>query len=145
MAVQVGVTEVNSELQHQLFGGEISDYLMRRPQTEAGVFDNNPYSDKKLGDIYNAQVKDKGSIDTSGIYRSSNVPLQSLIERQPDKFQQMLNDTLSQVAKDIGLIPNSSQSTVPSVLPKQQTQSDIQLAQDNIAQAIQELKDLNAI
>jgi hypothetical protein len=138
---------VNAETQHQLYGGEIVDYITPNLPSKNNKTSNfvDPNSDSTLENIYNVSVKDKGSIDTSGIYRSSNVPLQSLIEREPDKFQQMLTDTLNQVAKDIGLIPNSSSSTLPSVTPKEQTANDIQQAQDNIAQALQELKDLNAI
>jgi hypothetical protein len=138
---------VNAEIQHQLYGGEIVDYITPNLPPKNNKTSNfvDPNSDSTLENIYSTSVKDKGSIDTSGIYRSSNVPLQSLIEREPDKFQQMLTDTLNQVAKDIGLIPNSSSSTLPSVTPKEQTVNDIQQAQDNIAQALQELKDLNAI
>lgn len=138
---------MNAEIQHQLYGGEIVDYITPNLPPKNNKTSNfvDPNSDSTLENIYTASVKNKGSIDTSGIYRSSNVPLQSLIEREPDKFQQMLTDTLNQVAKDIGLIPNSSSSTLPSVTPKEQTVNDIQQAQDNIAQALQELKDLNAI
>ena len=138
---------MNAEIQHQLYGGEIVDYITPNLPPKNNKTSNfvDPNSDSTLENIYSTSVKDKGSIDTSGIYRSSNVPLQSLIEREPDKFQQMLTDTLNQVAKDIGLIPNSSSSTLPSVTPKEQTVNDIQQAQDNIAQALQELKDLNAI
>lgn len=134
----------NPEHLQQIYGGEINDYY-----TQQKPIDYNATSldqgDQVLGDIYQAQVKAKGSIDTTGIYRSTHVPLQALIERQPDKFERMLSDTLSQIAKVVDITNKDNMVTIPSVTPKEQTQNDIAQAQDNVARAMQELVQLGAI
>ena len=71
-----------------------------------------------------------------------------MIERQPDPFQSMLNNTLTKIAKEIGLEgdPGINQSSIPEIItPKNQTQGDIHHAQDAVAAALAELKNLGAL
>lgn len=134
----------NPEHLQQIYGGDVGDYDFHQKPIDYNATSLSP-NDQVLGDIYNSQIKPKGSIDTSGIYRSTNVPLQSLIERQPDKFEQMLSDTLTQIAKIVDITTNTGSTAVPSVTPKEQTQADLAQAQDNVAQAMKELAALGAI
>lgn len=134
----------NPEHLQQLYGGDVGDYAFHQKPIDYNATFMSP-NDQVLGDIYSSQIKPKGSIDTSGIYRSANVPLQSLIERQPDKFEQMLSDTLTQIAKIVDITNNTGSTAIPSLTPKEQTQADLAQAQDNVAQAMKELAALGAI
>jgi hypothetical protein len=137
---------MNAEHLHQIYGGDIADYINLPKEGIKAVQNTDQLiaSDNALESIYDSQVKQKGAIDTSNIY--VNRPnMQSLIERQPDKFEQMLSDTLNRVAREIGAVEEIPVREVPSVQPKEQTQDDIRHAQDEIARAMAELKDLGAL
>jgi len=137
---------MNAEHLHQIYGGDIADYINLPKEGIKAVRNINQLiaSDNALESIYDSQVKQKGAIDTSNIY--VNRPnMQSLIERQPDKFEQMLADTLNRVAREIGAVDEVPVREVPSVQPREQTQDDIRHAQNEIVRAMAELKDLGAL
>jgi hypothetical protein len=137
---------MNAEHAHQLYGGDIGDYLNTPKQGLKAIHNTDQLNanDSALESIYSSQVKQKGAIDTSNIY--VNRPnMQSLIERQPDKFEQMLADTLNRVAREIGAVDETPVRDIPSVQPKEQSQDDIHRAQDEVARALAELKDLGAL
>jgi hypothetical protein len=137
---------MNAEHLHQIYGGDIADYI-NLPKEGLKVVQSTDIAaanDNALQNLYDSQVKNKGAIDTSNIY--INRPnVQSLIERQPDKCDQMLRDTLDRVAREIGITDDEVVRSVPSVQPKEQTQDDIHRAQDEIARAMAELKELGAL
>ena len=63
-------------------------------------------------------------------------------------MQQMLNQTLSQIAQEHNLEgdPGINKLKTPElVLPKDQTTNDIKQAQDNIMAALEELKAMGAV
>jgi len=137
---------MNAEHMHQLYGGDIGDYLNTPKQGIKAIHSADQFSanDNALESIYNSQVKQKGAIDTTNIY--VNRPnVQSLIERQPDKFERMLADTLNRVAREIGAVDDVPVRTVPNVQPKEQSQDDIHRAQDEVSRALEELKNLGAL
>ena len=137
---------MNAEHMHQHYGGDIGDYLNMPKQGLKAINNTDQFSvnDGALESIYDSQVKQKGAIDTSNIY--VNRPnMQSLIERQPDKFEQMLSDTLDRVAREIGAVDDVPVREVPSVQPKEQSPDDIHRAQDEVARALAELKSLGAL
>lgn len=138
---------MNSELQHSLYGGEISDYLT--PQLPA---QNHKQQHNNLGpdleSIYNQHVANKGSIDTTGLV-SANINLNGLIERQEaDPLMDMFRQTLSKVAQEINIEgePVLTTNNVSTLLqPKNQSQDDIHQAQDAVQAALAELKELGAL
>jgi len=137
---------MNAEHMHQLYGGEVGDYLIpAKILNKENVTSFDPAGD--LTNIYNSQVQTKGSINTNGLV-SPNINLSSLIDqRPPDPMQQMLNQTLTRIAQEVGLEGEPGvnvQKTPELVLPKEQKPSDIQQAQDNIMAALAELKAMGA-
>ena len=138
---------MNAEHLQQLYGGEISDHFLRTNNIDLSKVSHGHDCGKDLSQIYNAEVKSKGSINTNGLV-DPNVSLNGMIERTPDPFQSMLNSTLTKIAKEIGLEgePGMSQALIPDLLkPKNQTQDDIHRAQDAVATALAELKNLGAL
>lgn len=133
---------MNAEHRQQIFGGEIQDYYSPPVHPSKTNSDFSPIGDTsaELETIYNHQVKSRGPVDTTGIYNNNGIQISGLIERTPDKFQQMLNDTLTQIAREIGLADNEPERTTFSVAPREHTADDIQQAMDNVAKAIEELK-----
>jgi len=138
---------MNAEHLQQIYGGEISDYI----KPKFVVQNENVSSFDPTGDItniYASQVQNKGAIDTKGLL-GPNINLSALIDqRPPDPMQQMLNQTLSQIAQEHNLEgdPGINKLKTPElVLPKDQTTSDIKQAQDNIMAALEELKAMGAV
>ena len=139
---------MNAEYHQQLYGGEISDHFVRTNITNHNSENFNLNSNMDLGQVYSSQVKSKGSIDTSGLI-GPNLNLNSMmVERPPDPFQTMLNNTFAKIAAEHGLGDESNTRTavLPDIInPKNQTQDDIHHAQDAVAAALAELKDLGAL
>jgi len=138
---------MHSEHLQQIYGGEISDYL----KPKFVIQNENTSSFDPTGDItniYTSQVQNKGAIDTRGLL-GPNINLSSLIDqRPPDPMQQMLNNTLSQIARDHGLEgePSIDKIKIPElVLPKDQTSDDIKQAQDSVMAALEELRAMGAV
>jgi len=138
---------MHSEHLQQIYGGEISDYL----KPKFVIQNENTSSFDPTGDItniYTSQVQNKGAIDTRGLL-GPNINLSSLIDqRPPDPMQQMLNNTLSQIARDHGLEgePSIDKIKIPElVLPKDQTSDDIEQAQDSVMAALEELRAMGAV
>jgi hypothetical protein len=136
---------MNAEQKQQLYGGEVSDYLTPvKILNKENVSSFDPTGD--LTSIYKSQVQTKGAIDTKGLV-SPNINLSSLIDqRLPDPMQNMLNQTLTRIAQEVGLEGETAVNTqTPElVLPKEQKLSDIQQAQNNIMAAMAELKAMGA-
>lgn len=137
---------MNAEHMHQLYGGDIGDYLLpiNLPNKE-NISSLGPAGD--ITNIYTSQVQNKGAIDIRGLL-APNINLSSLIDqRPPDLMQQKLNQTLTRIAQDIGLEgePGVNRlNTLNLIIPKDQTAIDIQQAKDAIAAAIAELKFMGA-
>lgn len=137
---------MNSETKHQLYGGEISDYLIKN--NIPTVIDNgiDGHAAKDLEQIYNTQVKGKPHIDTTGIFNNSGLPP---LARDPhfDKIGSDLTNTLNAISQQLGLNADISttQSKHKAITVQNQTDQDIAAANTNVLQALQELKDLNAI
>lgn len=132
------------EQKHQLYGGEISDYTVSRVLTER-AYEKPEITTKKLGDIYDTQIKGKQSIDTTGIY--TNQSPASTFERDPQsvKMEQQLQQTLRTIAQQLNL-NNSTEKDIKDTLSiKQQSTGDIDQANQNVLQALKELKDMHAI
>jgi len=138
---------MNAEHMQQIYGGEIGDYLIPvKILNKENTSSLNPAGD--ITNIYTSQVQNKGSIDTSNLL-VPNINLSSLIDqRPPDPMQQMLNQTLTKIAQEVGLEGELSvnfKKTPELVLPKDQTPDDIKQAQDSIAAALAELKAMGAV
>jgi hypothetical protein len=137
---------MNSETKHQLYGGEISDYLIKN--NTPIIIDNgiDGQTAKDLEQIYNTQVKGKPSIDTTGIYNNSGLPP---IARDPhfDKIGRDLTNTLNVISQQLGLNAEPSNINIKhkATSIQNQTDQDIAAANTSVLQALKELKDLNAI
>jgi uncharacterized protein (DUF2267 family) len=139
----MGFRSVNAEYAHQLFGGEISDHfkIQGKLTPEAGnSFLNN---DQKLGDLYNSQVKPVGQVAVT--HSPTNVSMDALIERQPDPLVQQLQDTLSRVAREHGLQSDTQTNINFTPSLRDQSDADLQQANDAVARALEELKSLGEI
>ena len=139
---------MNAEYTQQIYGGEIGDYLTKTNAIDFSKVSHGPDIGTDIANIYNNQVASKGRIETTNLL-ASNINLTSLIDqRPPDPMQQMLNNTITKIAKEVGLEgdPSPIQSDINVLLkPRDQSSSDIQQAQNNIAAALAELKSLGAI
>ena len=139
---------MNPELMHQLYGGEISDYSRHTKNNTPIIIDNGIDGGvaRDIENIYNTQVKGKPSIDTTGIYNNTGMPP---IERDPhfDKLNIELTKTLNAIAQQLNLSPDNSTSSYKqkSITIRQQTDTDIADANNNVLKALEELKNLQAI
>lgn len=129
---------------HQLYGGEITDYVESKQSLHK--YEDPQQVDSNIANVYDKLVKGKPSIDTSGIVSLNfgNIPKQ----RDPhfDALDNMLKETLNAVARQIGLDSDSQHTVSPQTISlKDQTSSDIENANNNVIQALKELQDLNAI
>jgi uncharacterized protein (DUF2267 family) len=134
---------VNAEYAHQLYGGEVSDHFMiqgKLAPDSTNTFFNN---DQKLGDIYSDRVKQVGRVAVPN--SPINFNLSDTIERQPDPLIAQLQDTLTKVAQEYGLTPDSTVNTNFKPALKDQSTTDIQQANDAVMKALEELKSLGAI
>jgi hypothetical protein len=139
---------MNAELKHQLYGGEISDYMGKTKPNKPLIYEDGVDSrtTTELEAIYTSQIKGKPSIDTTGIYNNTGLPP---VERDPhyDKIGAELTKTLNAIAQQLNLSNSQKQSNIQnkSVVLKAQTDSDIAAANDNVKQALKELQELKAI
>jgi len=134
---------VNAEYTHQLFGGEISDHFKIQGKLAPEFVDNFFNNDQKLGDIYNTQVKPVGQVSVTN--SPTNMNVSSLIEREPDPLGIQLQNTLSKLAAEHGLIPDSSTNVDFKPTLKDQSTEDIQQANYAVLKALEELKTLGGI
>jgi hypothetical protein len=138
---------MNAEHMHQLYGGDMYDYLTpTKNLNKENVSSFDPTGE--ITNIYTSQIQNKGAIDTKGLI-SSNINLTSLIDQQPpDPLQQMLNQTLSRIAQEHNLegAPGVNKHNIPDlIVPRDQTADDINLAQNNILAALEELKSMGVV
>jgi len=136
---------MNSEIKHQLYGGDISDYMS--PMYEQRSFEDPQHTDKNLANIYDTQIKGQPSIDTTGLTAAGTAGISIPRQRDPhfDVLDAQLRNTLNAIAQQIGLTSDNAPSNNVSVNIKNQTQTDIEAANNNVLQALRELKDLKAI
>ena len=134
---------MNAESFHQYYGGEISDYLVKKQNFIPGDNTLQP-SERALCDIYNTQVKHVGQVAITN--SPTNINLDALIEHQPDPLTIQLQDTLSRVAQEHGLIANKAVTDTnfkPTL--KDQSTDDIHQANDAVIKALEELRALGEI
>jgi hypothetical protein len=134
---------MNPEIRHQLYGGEISDYLA--PKIEQRKYELPEETTTNIGDIYETQIKGKQSINTANIYNTNAVLPQYIKDERDNVLQKMLSDTLALINQQINITDNNTLNTKTSPQIKDQTESDIQAANNNVLNALKELSDLNAI
>jgi len=135
---------MNPETSHQLYGGELSDYLLPRKIAER-AYEDPETSTKNIGDIYDSQIKGKPAIDTTNIYSNKSAP--TSFERDPTsvKIEQRLQSTLQKIAHELN-INNEPQKNMNDTLGlKQQSTNDVEQANQNVLNALKELKDMKAI
>jgi hypothetical protein len=134
---------MNPEIRHQLYGGEISDHLA--PKLEQRDYESPEETTTHIGDIYETQIKGKQSINTTNIYNTNVILPQYVKDERDNILQKMLSDTLAQINQQINISDNNTSNTrlLPQI--KDQTESDIQAANNNVLNALKELSNLNAI
>lgn len=131
------------EQKHQLYGGEVSDYMSQVFLQRK--YEDPQHTDSNIANIYDTQVKGKPSINTTGLI-SANFNIPRTRDPHFDALDIQLRDTLNTISKQIGLQGNDSVATVPdSISIKNQTQADIDAANSNVLNALKELQDLKAI
>ncbi len=135
---------MSPEHRHQIYGGDISDYIVPQKQKETQL----PFlqTQDDLSNIYDRQIKGKPSIDTTGLVSSGNIL--PPFERDPhfQHIENNLKDTLNIIAQQIGLSDNDGVKTLRSgsVDLKDQTTDDLTAANNNVLKALEELKNLGA-
>lgn len=134
---------MNAEYAHQLFGGEISDHFKIQNKLVSDLPHTAFNNDHKLSDIYNSQVKPVGNVAITN--SPTNMSINALIEHQPDPLVIQLQNTLTRVAQEYGLAPDNSTNTNFKPSLKDQSDSDIQQANDAVMKALEELKSLGEI
>lgn len=133
---------MNAEHMHQLYGGEISDYSS--PKLLQRQFEDPQQTNSNLAEIYDQQIKGKPSINTAGIV-SANFNIPKIRDPHFDKLDNQLRNTLNSIAKEINLQPSDMNQKPISIGLRDQTQTDIEAANNNVLQAIKELEGLKAI
>lgn len=128
---------------HQLYGGEVSDHFKVQGKLISEIINATPNNDQRLGDIYNSQVKPIGNVTVTN--SPTNMSVDALIERQPDPLVQQLQNTLTRVAHEYGLMPDNTTNTNFKPTLKDQSNNDIQQANDAVLKALEELKALGEI
>ena len=138
---------MNAEQLQQLYGGDIADYAITNHRSNRNI-QQNTHNDMSLENVYSNQVANKAPISMNNI-SGINCNVNGLIERQvEDPLQSILNNTLTKIAVEIGLSDTDgthASSPTELLIPKQQNQNDINHAQDVVANAIAELKALEAL
>lgn len=139
---------MNPELMHQLYGGDIADYIPRNIANPSQKF-NGPYafeSDGALANVYETQIKGKPAIDTSGLQNSVNLSHLIVRDNQPTSLEIQLRQTLNNVADVLGLNdePGSYVFNPASVKLNTQTADDIAAANSNVLQALKELQAMSS-
>jgi hypothetical protein len=128
---------------HQLYGGEVSDHFKVQGKLISEIINATPNNDQRLGDIYNSQVKPIGNVTVTN--SSTNMSVDALIERQPDPLVQQLQNTLTRIAQEYGVMPDNTTNTNFKPTLKDQSNNDIQQANDAVLKALEELKALGEI
>lgn len=148
LEVQVGVSS-NAEVMHQLYGGEISDYV--KPLAGSCSFSFYPsgvYEDSKLEYIYLAKVKGVGRIDTKGLGPTTQGLMSSNIERDSSfsNMEKSLTETLNDLAKTYDFVGQTQQSSCchNGADIQDQTADDVAAAKNRVMIAIKELLDLKS-
>lgn len=135
---------MSPEHRQQIFGGEISDYIIPIKQKDSLNFYNQTSED--LSGIYDTQIKGKPSIDTSGLASTGNIL--PPFERDPHfaSIENDLKSTLNIIAQQIGLSDNDGVKTLQpgSISLRDQTADDLTLANNNVLKALEELKSVGA-
>ena len=136
---------MNPEHLQQIYGGEISDHIKIQGKT-APEFNNVLDNGEQLSNIYNSQVKAKGSVSVTNSVIAFN-PHQLFERPAEDPISLSFKDTLNRVATEIGLIDADGVRYSPDYNPmlRAQSSSDIQQANDAVERALQELKELNEL
>lgn len=136
---------MNFEHLQQLYGGEISDYIKIQNKI-APEYHNQIDNGEQLSNIYNAQVKTKGSVNVTNSILAFDP--KHLIDRPAeDPITASLKETLNKVAAEIGLSDADGAIYHPDYNPmlKDQTSNDMQQANDAVQKALDELKALSEI
>jgi hypothetical protein len=123
---------MNSELRHQLYGGEISDHLPSQNNTssiDASIDGVN------LSEIYNSRVKGRASINTTGLAAKPGVG--PVISRDPvtEKLENNLFNSFQKILNDVN--PPKQNKPAPDVAVSPENE-----AMDNIRKALEELKSI---
>lgn len=136
---------MNFEHLQQLYGGEISDYIKIQNKI-APEYHNQIDNGEQLSNIYNAQVKTKGSVNVTNSILAFNP--KHLIDRPAeDPITVSFKETLNKVAAEIGLSDADGVTYHPDYNPmlKDQTSNDMQQANDAVQKALDELKALGEV
>jgi len=131
---------LNAEQRQQLFGGEISDHFIILNKTAPEFVNAFLNNDQRLDDIYTSQVKPVGQVAVTN--SPTNISMDALIEREPDKAVIQLQNTLTKIANEYGLTSDSSTNVNFTPSLKDQSSIDIQQANDAVVKALEELKSL---
>jgi hypothetical protein len=135
---------VNAEHSHQLFGGEISDYLKMQDKVAPEFNESFVNNDQHLSDVYNTHVKPVGQVAVTN--SPTNMSVDSFIEHQPDPLVIQLQNTLSKVAQEYGLTSSDNSTNINfEPILKDQSAADIQQSNDAVMKALEELKALSEI
>jgi hypothetical protein len=134
---------VNAEHAHQLFGGEVSDHFVIQGKLAPDFVDSFFNNDQKLGDVYNSQVKPVGHVAVTN--SPTNIRMDALIEREPDPLVHQLQNTLTKIAQEHGLTSDSKTNADFTPSFRDQSNDDIQQANDAVLKALEELKSLGAV
>lgn len=131
---------MSPEHRAQLYGGDISNYLVPEPLV-ARQYEDPIQTDKNIGDIYAAQVQGKKSIDTTGLYSVNFSSPKIQKDSQINKLEQLLNQTLNTIAQELGLADIKHDQKISNTLNfKTQTDNDIAAANQRVLQAMKELE-----
>jgi hypothetical protein len=136
---------VNSEQLQQLYGGEITDHIKIQNQLAPDLF-KVVDSGEQLTNIYNNQVKSKGSVNVTNSLIAFN-PKHLIDKPSDDPISLSFKDTLNKVAAEIGLTDADGVRYSPEYNPllKDQSKTDIDQANDAVLKALEELKSLGEI
>ena len=123
---------MNSELRHQLYGGDISDHL---PSQNNSHSIDASIDGANLSEIYNSRVKGRASINTTGLAAKPGVG--PVISRDPvtEKLENNLFNSFQNILNDINSPKQNRPAPSAAVSPENE-------AMDNIRKALEELKSI---
>jgi len=130
---------MSAEHNHQLYGGDISDYMLPQKMVNR-QYEDPSLTDKNISDIYSSQIQGKRPIDTTGIYRTGLTRPEIQRDAQINKMEQLLNQTLTTIAQQLNLNDSDTSKNTPSL--RDQTNDDINAANQRVLQAMTELNEL---
>jgi hypothetical protein len=136
---------MNAEYLQQIYGGEISDHIKIQNKTASEYF-NKVDNGEQLTNIYQTQVKSKGSVNVTNSFLAFN-PNQLIERPQEDQISSNFKATLNKVATEIGLTDANGVAYHPDYNPllRDQTSGDIQQANDAVQKALDELRSLGEL